>query len=154
MNPTITIPTVENIQSWRRDLHDGVLAMLEAFTAAYPDYVRCSHHALPLGRLGEGPYVYIADIRESIEHTEGLRITTFAGAFGYVDTLVDPEETDDRVNLWADYMRDVCTANVRMLPPGVFAQTGLHEEELPEGSLAPQTNVVIEWRFTVQEGRA
>lgn len=151
MTATIVVPT--SFSTRRRDLHDAVLAMLEAFTTAYPTYVRINHHNLPTLRTGEGPFVYISGITETLIHDTGTRVTLFRGSFAYVDTLTDPDDTDDRVNLWADYMRDLCTANARMLPPGIFVQTGLREIELPEGGPAPLANVVLEWEFTIQEGR-
>lgn len=153
--PTVVMPGA--FQTWRQDIHSGVLAMLNLFTSTYAPATgvqRVNYHALPRLRVGEGPFCYLAEITESIVHDSGTRRRVFTGAFGYVDTLVNPEDTDDRVNAWADFMADVCTANVRMLPFGVFEQTGLREAEMPEGGPADLTNVLVEWQFVVMEGRS
>ena len=157
--PVVVMPTLS--QTDRQDIHSGVLAMLNLFTATYatdPRFgvggiQRVNYHALPRLRTGEGPFVYLSDITETVHHDSGTRTTTFKGSFGYVDTLVNPEDTDDRVNAWADFMRDVCTVNARMLPVGIFQEVGLHEAEMPEGGPADLTNVLLEWEFVIQEGR-
>lgn len=150
--PSVVMPS--NLQTWRHDVRAGVLAMLNLFTANYPNVTRINYQALPRLRVGEGPFCYLSDIVEAIIHDSGTRTTLFTGSFGYVDSLVNPEDTADRVDVWADFMRDVCTANARMLPYGMFEETGLHEAEMPEGGPADLTNVLLNWRFFIQEGRS
>jgi hypothetical protein len=151
----MTTPTVvlaSDAQTWRADVRAGVLAMLALFEAAHPGVIRIHWANLPQSLKAEGPFVYLAPIHETITHDMGTRITTFEGAFGYVDVLVDPMETADRVSVFADFMRDLCSANVRMLPYGMFEQTGFSEGELGEGG-SQMTNNLAAWRFVIQEGR-
>jgi hypothetical protein len=151
----MTTPTVvlaADAQTWRADVRAGVLAMLALFEAANPNVLRIHWANLPQTLTAEGPFVYLAQILERITHDMGTRTTVFEGAFGYVDVLVDPMETADRVSVFADFMRDLCTANVRMLPYGMFEQTGFSEGELGEGG-SQMTNNLATWRFTIMEGR-
>ena len=150
--PTVVLPG--SFQTWRADVRAGVLAMLNLFTASYPAVARVNYHALPMLRVGEGPFVYLSQIVETVSHDADTRLTVFGGSFGYVDDLINPEDTAGRIDVWADFMRDVCTANARMFPFGMFEQTGLHEGEMPEGGPAELTNVLLDWRFTVNEGRS
>jgi hypothetical protein len=148
--PTVVVPT--SGQTWRADIRAGVLAMLAAFEASQPTVVRIHWANLPHSITAEGPFVYLERIREIVTHDMGTRTTVFEGAFGYIDVLVDPMETADRVSVFADFMRDLCTANVRMLPFGMFEQTGFSEGELGEGG-SQMTNNLATWRFTIMEGR-
>lgn len=151
----MTAPTVvlaADAQTWRADIRTGVLAMLAAFQAAHPTVIRVHWANLPQSITAEGPFVYLAPIHEHVTHDMGTRTTVFEGAFGFVDVLVDPMETSDRVSVFADFMRDLCTANVRMLPFGMFEQTGFSESELGEGG-TQMTNNLATWHFTIMEGR-
>jgi hypothetical protein len=151
----VTTPVVvlaSDAQTWRTDVRAGVLAMLAAFQAAHPDVIRVHWANLPQTLTAEGPFVYLAPIHERISHDMGTRLTVLEGAFGYVDVLVVPTETADRVSVFADFMRDLCSANARMLPYGMFEQTGFAEAELGDGG-TQMTNNLATWRFTIQEGR-
>jgi hypothetical protein len=151
----MTTPAVvlaSDAQTWRADIRAGVLAMIAAFEAANPGVVRVHWANLPQSLIGDGPFVYLAPLHERVTHDMGTRTTVFEGAFGFVDVLVDPMETADRVSVFADFMRDLCTANVRMLPFGMFEQTGFSEGELGEGGVQ-MTNNLATWRFTIMEGR-
>lgn len=137
----------------RAELNVAIIAIVDAFIAAVPNIVRKSWNALPETLTGEGPFVYIGPITEITRHDQGTRITEFAGQLGYVDVLSNPQETADRVAVFADYMRDLFTANYGILGQGVLEQTSfLDEAELSQGALrfaAP----ALSWKFTVQRGR-
>lgn len=145
------IPT--SWQTNRADIQAAIVAIVDAFIAS-TDYaiVRKVWHTMPQSLAGEGPFVAIGAITETVRHTEGLRITTFEGTLAYVDQLQDNMEVDDRINVWSDRMRDLFTANARIIPFGMLEQTGLEEGELSQGALrfaAP----TLAWRYVVQEGR-
>lgn len=141
-------------QTWRQDVHDGILAMVNLFVATYPNYVRAVYHNRPTSVTGEGPFVYIGRIREFIVHDSGTRQTRFEGEIGYVDVLVEPRETDDRVNTFADFFRDLFTANARIFPFGILEETGFDDSpEVRQGTSIYLTDVQVSWHFTVLEGR-
>ena len=78
----------------------------------------------------------------------------FSGSIGYVDVIADPQETNTRCNAFADYMREVFTANARIFTTGIFQQTGLRDgTELTQGN-ARMTDLLVDWTFVViLEGR-
>ena len=149
---TITAVAPTQTQTDRQDLNDLLAAIVNAFTSAHPSVVRKYWSEVPASLTGEGPLVYQGEISETIEHDSGTRRTLFRGTIGYVDVLADPQETNARINAWADFMRDWFTANVRTLVRGVLAQTGFTEGELSQGALQ-FANPTLAFTFTVQEGR-
>lgn len=151
LNPVV-IPS--SYQTNRQDLGDALEAIIDAFIASNSyAIVRKFWHELPATLMGEGPFVAMGDVTETIRHTEGLRITVFTGSLWYVDWLTDPQEYDSRVNVFADQMRDLFTANPSITNRGLLEQTGFQVGELQQGSTrfgAPQ----LLYTYTVQEGRS
>ncbi len=98
--------------------------------------------------------VYVGRIVEqSTEDDRAIRQTVFSGVIGYCDTLADPRETSDRVNVFADFMRELFTFNARMLPQGVFYIDGIDDApEVKQGVNVYQTDVQLSWRFVVLRG--
>ena len=161
MTITAVLPT--SYQTNRQNVHALLIAIADAWIAYCQTnlatmfhnqgVVRVAWHHLPEDLSGEGPFVYIGDIRERVTHDQQTRLTVFSGTLGYVDVLADPFETDDRVNAFSDYMRDIFTANARQLDPGMFQQTGASDApDVREGPY-PFAHFVVDWTFTVQEGR-
>jgi hypothetical protein len=136
----------------RVDLNAAIVEILDAFIAAVPGIIRKVWTEVPSGLTGEGPFVYIGDVIEEISHDFGTRSTIFRGMVGYVDVLVDPQETNDRVAVFCDYMRDLFTANARILGYGIFEQTGLTETEIIQGTIR-MTNTTVQWKFDIRVGR-
>lgn len=161
---TITAVLPSQHQTNRKDVHDLLISMADAWITycranhVAEGAVRAAWHHLPEDLTGEGPFTYIGDISEAVSHDQGLRLTVFTGTVGYVDVLTDPMETDDRVNAFSDYMRDIFTANARTCEVGtgrssMFQQIGARDaSDLHEGP-APFAHFVVDWTFTVQEGR-
>jgi len=151
LNPVV-IPS--SYQTNRQDLDDALEAIMNAFIASNSyAIVRKFWHELPATLAGEGPFVAVADVQETIRHTEGLRITLFTGSMYYVDWITDPIEYNTRVNLFADQMRDLFTANPTITNRGLLQQTGFQTGELSQGNLrfgAPQ----LLFTYNVQEGRS
>ena len=151
LNPVV-IPS--SYQTNRQDLDDALQAIIDAYIASNSyAIVRKFFSELPATLAGEGPFVAIGDIIETIRHTEGLRITLFTGSLYYVDWLTDPVEYNTRCNTFADQMRDLFTANPTITNRGLLQQTGFVTGELSQGSLrfgAPQ----VLFTYNVQEGRS
>lgn len=151
MTFTPVIPT-----TWdptRQAVNDFMTAIIAGFMAAVPGVIRKQWSEAPASLTGEGPFVYLGDIGETIAHDAGTRQTVFTGSIGYVDTIADPAETNTRCNAFADYMREVFTANARIFPTGIFQQTGLRDgTELTQGS-AHLTDLLVDWTYVVLEGR-
>lgn len=163
MTITATIPTTFTTD--RQDVHDLLMAIATGwiaycqtnFTGLTPGIVRAARHTMPEDLSGEGPLVFIGEIHERITHDMQTRETVFEGDLAYADTLGEPEETDARVNAYADYMRDTFTANVDAIEKstgrsGMFEQyeamdvPPLHEGPYPFG------HFLIRWRYVVQGG--
>lgn len=151
LNPVV-IPS--SYQTNRQDLDDALQAIIDAYIASNSyAIVRKFWSELPATLTGEGPFVAVGDVTETIRHTEGLRITVFTGSLWYVDWLTDPQEYNARCNVFADQMRDLFTANPTISPRGLLEQTGFQVGELQQGPNrfgAPQ----LLYTFTVQEGRS
>jgi hypothetical protein len=163
---TAVIPS--SFQTDRQDVHALLIAIADAWIS-YAEtngivhgLVRKRWHTLPEDLSDEGPFVYITEISERIVHDYGTRTTTFEGGLAYVDVLSDPEQTDDRVNSFADYMRDVFTANVETIAAyfgalgiprsGMFEEISAQDEPpLHEGPY-PFAHFVVRWRYVVQGG--
>lgn len=146
---TPVIPT--SWQTNRQTLNNALDTIINAFIAAVPNVIRVFWSDLPSGITREGPFVYLGQLEEQITHDQGTRVTLFTGYIGYVDNLVDPREANTRANVFADYMRDLFTANVADLP-GEFAQTGFVEGELAQGDIKMTDHRVL-FFYRIQEGR-
>lgn len=155
IGPTTT-PSVHLPPQWqtdRQDLQAACLAMLNLFVGSYADYIRAVYTERPLTTVGEGPFVYVGKIVEVTLQDQGIRQTSFHGVFGYVDVLVEPRETSDRVNVFADFMRELLTYNARMLAPGIFYVDGLDDApEVKQGISIWQTDVQLTWHWVIQRG--
>lgn len=139
-------------QTDRADINAFLGAILAAFIAANPTVVRKQWSDVPASLTGEGPFVYLGNITEAITHDSGIRRTVFTGTLNYVDVLVDSQQTNARMNAFADFIRDWLTANARILPPGILEQTSATEGEMAQGAVR-MAELVVEWTWTVQEGR-
>lgn len=152
-------------QTWnptRQALNDMLEAMIAGFIAAVPGVVRKYWSEVPSSLTGEGPFVYQGAIDERLLHDSGTRQTVYTGSLGYVDVLVDPQETNTRCNAFADYMREVFTANARISidAAGTGSVDGILEQkqlvdgptELVQGN-ARLTDMRLDFTFTVLEGR-
>lgn len=154
MTYTPVIPTAPNTQTNRTNLSAALVAMLDAFIVA-ESYTcgRVVKTALPANLAGEGPLIVIGTITEAIEHDSGTRTTTFSGDLFYVDWVTEPSEVNARVDRWLDFMRDLFTANARILVDGVLQENGAQEGELAQGQLifaAPS----LQFTYVIQEGRS
>jgi hypothetical protein len=151
MSFSVIIPS--SYQSNRQDLNDALQALIDAFIASTSfAIVRKFWSELPNTLTGEGPFVALGDITETITHDISLRTTVFTGSLWYVDWLTDPVEYNQRVAVFADHMRDLFTANPTITGRGLLQQVGFQEGELRQGTMvfgAPQ----LLFTYNVQEGR-
>lgn len=150
---TPVLPPTYTPQTNRADLVAALNVLVDAYiTAAGFQLGRQWQSALPDGFAGEGPLIVLGDITESIRHDAQLRQTIFSGSLFYVDFITDRTQTSDRVDAWADYMRDLFTYNMSLVDPkAVLVQVGFSEAEFTQGSLvfaAPS----VQWEYRVQEG--
>lgn len=141
---TFTPITPSLLSTERQDCYDAIAAILDAFIAAQPTVLRKQHLTFPRTMAGEAPFVYLS-INETIAHDWQTRITVFTGFIGYVDTAADPDEAQDRVNAFADYMREWLTVNSRIIPNKEFRQIGFEDgERLEGGVLASDPHVTVQ----------
>lgn len=151
MTFTPIIPS--SYQSDREDLNLAIEALIDAFITSQDHTIgRIFWSELPASLTGEGPMIVLGDITETIRHDISLRTTVWTGAIWYIDWLTDPSETNTRVSIFADHMRDLFTANPTITGRGLLQQVGFQEGELRQGQLvmtAPQ----LLFTYTVQEGR-
>ncbi len=163
---TFPIVTPVNLSPSRQALNDALSALLTAFIAANPTVVRKYWSEVPQSLTGEGPFVYQGPINETIVHDVGTRSTLFTGYIGYVDILADPQETNTRINAFADFMREWFTANYWVLVNttqggnpipyyGILQETALIDgpTELVQGANVRLTDVRLEFTFNPLEGR-
>lgn len=137
----------------RQDLNEALQALIDAFIASTSfAIVRKFWSELPSTLTGEGPFVALGDITETITHDISLRTTVYTGSLWYIDWLTDPVEYNERVAIFADHMRDLFTANPTITGRGLLQQVGFQEGELRQGTMvfgAPQ----LLFTYNVQEGR-
>ena len=149
----------------RQDVHELVIAIADAWiaycranmTGTAAGIVRARWHTLPQDLSGDGPFVYVSDIAEHITHDMQTRTTVFEGGLGYVDVLAEPEETDDRINAFSDFMRDIFTANVRTIEAqtsrsGMFEQYEASDVPPIHEGAYPFAHFLLRWRYVVQGG--
>ena len=155
------VVTPANLSPSRQALNDALAAILAAFITANPTVVRKYWSEVPASLNGEAAFVYQGPINETITHDAGTRSTLFRGTLGYVDFLADPEETNTRVNTFADFMREWFTANYHILVNtssgpyyGILQETALTDgpTELTQSSTR-MTDVLLEFTFNPLEGR-
>ena len=160
------VVTPVNLSPSRQALNDALSAIIAAFITANPTVVRKYWSEVPQSLTGEGPFVYQGPINETISHDAGTRSTLFEGHIGYVDILADPQETNTRVNTFADFMREWFTANYVVLVSttvsgvptpyyGILEQTAFVDgpTELVQGAPVRLTDARVEFRFNPLEGR-
>ena len=150
-------------ETYRLDLNTALLEMIAAFQAVVPNVVRKAWSEIPASLTGEGPFIYLGDINEQISHSgadqaapvaNSLRRTVFSGTVGYVDVAADNQEANDRANTFADYMRELFTANARILGPGILVQTDLQDgSPISQGQLTGFMHLVVVWQYVVLDGR-
>jgi hypothetical protein len=131
------------------------MAMLAAFRAAAgtQGFIHRTESQLPDNLTGEIPFTYIGDVNETEEHSNQVRTLTFKGELGYVDSIENRDQSNDRTNFFADYMRDLFTLNYNVLPPGILSQDDYQDPpaEISQGNVT-MAHAMIRWTFTVQEG--
>lgn len=153
----MTFSPIVPITHWetnRQDLNDALSAMIASFQGVVPGVVRKTWSEIPASFTGEVPLIYLGDITETIVHDAGLRHTLFSGSLGYVDSAPDNQEANTRANTFADYMRELFTANDHLVSgTGILQQTGLREVAESQGPLRGFMHLVIDFTYTVQEGR-
>ena len=149
---TVVVPTTR-WETNRQDLNDALDDIIAAFQAQVPNVIRKFFSEVPETYTGELPLVYLGALTETIIHDAGLRQTKWSGEIGYVDTSPDNREANTRSNTFADYMREMFTANARVIPPGILQQTGLDEERAEQGALRGFMHTVLRFTYVVQEGR-
>ena len=138
----------------RQEVNDFIDAIIASFQQVVPGVVVKRWTEIPQSFTGEVPLVYLGAIIEQELHDMGLRTTTFVGEIGYIDSSPDNEEANKRANSFADYFRELFTANARILPPGIFQQTGLREATATQGPLQGFMHLVVDYTYRVQEGRS
>jgi len=158
---TFPVNVPANLSPSRQALNDALSAIIAAFMTANPAVVRRYWSELPASLNGEAAFVYQGPINETITHDSGVRGTLFHGSLGYVDIIVDPEETNTRINTFADFMREWFTANYHILintssgPYYAVLQETMFVDgptELTQGS-THMTDARLEFECKVQEGR-
>lgn len=161
MTYTAVVP-VTNWATYRADLNGALSDMIAAFQAQVPGVIRKQWSEIPASFTGETPLVYLGDIVETILHSggqrsgavsDGLRHCAFHGTIGYVDTSPDNQEANTRANTFADYMRDLFSANCRILGGGILDQTGLREAPATDGPLHGFMHLVLDWEYNIGDGR-
>ena len=145
----------------RQNVNDFLNAIVAAFQAQYPDVIRKQWSEYPPSYSGEVPLIFLGDINETIlfsgsagsQVASGLRQAVLAGTVEYVDVSPDNQEANTRANSFADYMREVFTANARIYSTGIFQETGLREAAIDGGAGQSYMHLLVDYTFTIQEGR-
>ena len=157
MTITAVAPPAGWSQTDRADIHALVVSIVDQFILAHSPAVRKMWHTLPETLDGEGPFVYLGEIMErNVLQTldpYDKRTTYFEGSIYYVDVIADPQETDDRVNVFSDFMRDWFSANARTLTAGLLIETGAGDAPpLHEGPY-PFVQFAVHWQYQITRGR-
>jgi hypothetical protein len=150
---SIVVPT-SRWETNRADLNDALQQIIAAFQTTVPGVIQKFWSEIPESYTGELPLIYLGELPETIIHDDGLRQTTWRGTLNYVDTSPDNRDANNRSNIFADYMREMFTANARVIPPGILQQTGLSETRAAQGPLGGFMQTVVEFQYVVQEGRS
>lgn len=145
---------ISNWETDRQDLNDALSAMIASFQAVVPDVVRKAWTEIPASLTGETPLIYLGDITETEHHDSGTRVTQFAGTLQYVDSSPDNQEANNRANTFADYFRELFTANYHLVSGrGILQQIGLREIRADQGPLRGFMALELSYTYVIQDGR-
>jgi len=99
---------------FRQALQAGVLSIVSTFAAANPTIVASVFGVRPMSFAAVSlPCFYMGSMSETIETSQGSRTRTFEGCSGFLaDEFGTVEDSSDRMNLAADALADLFTANV------------------------------------------
>ena len=119
--------------TFRTDVADGLLAVLNTFITANPTLLKRAYRARPSG-FPDLPAAYIADRSEDITHDSGTRTRTMSGlSFMVVDEITDNLETMARFDTLIDLLVDAITASPQLGTTGIWSRLTVTDQEVEYG---------------------
>jgi hypothetical protein len=138
--------------TFRSDVCDGILAVLNTFIAANPTLLLAAYRARPSG-FPDLPAAYIAERSEDILHDSQTRTRTLTTSVLVVDQISDNAETMQRFDTLVDALIDAFSAAPQFSTTGVWSRMSVADEQVDFGDY-----VLTGARFTfpdltIMEGR-
>lgn len=142
--------------TWRSDVRTRLTAVGNEFVAANPSRMLNFYSLRPDSLTSKTPCGFVANIRETVEHTAGVRRRTARTTVYLVDRLWGYDETVDRVDDLGDLFLDFMTARPYAISSNTVVEVvGIDGVELGEGdtstNFVPAIEVTLE--AVIQEGR-
>lgn len=102
------------VSTFRRDIADGILSMVNTFIAANPSLLVRVYRARPPG-LADFPCAYIENRPEDVVHDVQTRTRVMSPSLVVVDRITDNAETMLRMDILVDKLLDQITATPQLV---------------------------------------
>ena len=119
--------------SFRTDVGDGLLAILNAFIAANPTLLVRAYRARPSGPIADLPMAYIEGRPERVTHVQGVRTRTMTPSVVVIDRNTDNAETMARLDVLVDALLDAFTAEPHVTPATIWDEMTIADEPFDVG---------------------
>lgn len=138
--------------TFRTDIADGILAVLNTFIAAHPTLLLRAYRARP-SSSPDDPYAYIENRPEDVTHDSGTRTRTMSPSVVVVRRITDNAETMARFDTLVDLLVDAFTAAPQFATGTIWSRFTVADEDAPFGDY---DFAAVRFTFTnisIQEGR-
>lgn len=144
--------------TFRADIADALVDMLEAQATATPTLLRKVHRSQP-GGFGETPVAFLGGLPETVTFTSGTRLRNMTPEILLVDKF--REATDATFDQLVDALTDRITALVHPVPGTVIEEPGFSTEDDELTMPTAQPGITVAYRvvritinrITKREGR-
>lgn len=142
--------------TFRRDVTDRLVALIEDFKSANPTLILRSYHRRPGGFTGDLPAIYIGSRNETVTHSVGLRTRTMEPQLVIVGHPTGtPEEIADEMDTVIDTFLDYVTTHPHAISSNTLtAVTTIRDVELDLDDVVYPAAVLTLGDTIAQEGRS
>lgn len=139
--------------TFRTDIADGILVVLDAFKAAHPTLLLGTHRARPAS-MPDLPAAYIENRPETVGHSQGVRTRTMSPSVVIVRRITDNAEAMAAFDTLVDLLVDAFTAVPQFAAGTIWDQLTVADEDAPFGDY---DFAAVRFTFpsiTIMEGRS
>lgn len=143
--------------TFRQDVANGLVTILDAFISANPTLLRRSEVARPPSVTGDLPLAFVDSRSESITHDSGTRVRTMTPSVVVVSPLADNAETVQRHDVLVDKLIDHFTSYPHVTTGTVWDRMSVDDEDYsvdtPDGARHFYATRFTFGNLSIAEGR-
>jgi hypothetical protein len=140
--------------TFRKDIVDGLITILDAFKAANPTLLRRTFRVRPPHWNTDLPLAFVGPRPETTNHDQGTRTRIVSVSVSFVDRITDNEETMTRMDLLVDAFADHLTGYPHITPNTIWNRWTTLDEQIDVGDgTALQAVTFTVPDLSIQEGR-